>query len=363
MRGGVLHIVEPTLETEAGHCHSFVESLCRARGAGGPALWVWAGRRARLPRLASAEVTVRPHFHRRLRRFQEYFLLAKLLSGPGRIFIATAGRSDLVLLDLAARGEIPPGKVFLYFHWVRPTPSKEDRLRNVASRQPNLAVLAPTVSAAEVFRRSGFRATRVVPYPISSPPEPEASPTTGFRHLLYAGAARQDKGFPAVVDLVAHLAELGLDTPVLVQASADHYEKYDPATRSDLARLSAIRYPFLRLCRETLDSDAYAGLFRGAVCLQPYSRDDFRDRISGVTMDALSKGCPVVATSGTWMARVVDRFGAGGILDDLDPRSLMAAVEEIRSDYDRFRANAFRAGLALREENSARHLFAVLTEE
>ena len=355
----VIHIVEPTLETEAGHCHSFVQNFCHAREAGGPDLWVWAGRRARLPRLESAGVTVRPHFRRRLRRLQEYGLLANLLAGPGRIFFPTAGRTDLVLLDLAARGEIPPGKVFLYFHWVRPTPSKEDRLRKVASRHPHLAVLAPTGSVAEVFLRSGFRATRVVPYPVA--PASDASSRSGFRHLLYAGAARQDKGFSAVVDLVGHMAERGLDTPFLVQASADHYERYDPATRSDLTRLAAVRYPALRLYRETLGSDAYAELFRGAICLQPYSRDDFRDRISGVTMDALSMGCPVVATSGTWMARVVDRFEAGHTVEGLDPRSLLAAVGEVRADYDRLRDNAFRAGLALREEHSARHLFAVVT--
>lgn len=355
----VIHIVEPTLEGESGHCHSFVESLCRAREAGGPVLWVWAGRRARLPRMEAAGATVRPHFHRRIRRFQEYFLLAKLLAGPGRIFISTAGRSDLVLLDLAARAEIPPGKVFLYFHWVRPTPSKEDRLRKVASRHPHLAILAPTGSVAEVLLRSGFRETRVVPYPVA--PASDATAPSGFRHLLYAGAARQDKGFSAVVDLVVHMAELGLDVPVLVQASADHYEKYDTATRSDLARLAAVRSPDLCLLRESLDSAAYAGLFRGAICLQPYDRGDFRDRISGVTLDALSGGCPVVATSGTWIARVVDRFGAGRTVDGLDPQSLLAAVEEIRGDYDRLRDNAFRAGLALREENSARHLLAVLT--
>ena len=358
-----IHIVEPTLETEAGHCHSFVESLCRARKAGDPDLWIWAGRRARLPRLEAAGATVLPYFRRRLRRAQEYLLLAKLLSGPGRIFLSTAGRNDLVLLNLAARGEIPPGKVFLFFHWLRPTPSKEAFFRKVASRHPHLAVLAPTGSVAEVFLRSGFRATRVVPYPVAPEPSQQALPPSPFRHLLYAGAARQDKGFSAVVDLVAHMAEQGLDIPVLVQASADHYERYDPATRSDLARLAAVRYPFLRLCRETLDSAGYAELFRGAICLQPYDREDFRDRVSGVTMDALSGGCPVVATSGTWMARVVDRFGAGRIVDGLDPRSLLAAVEEVRAGYDRLRDEAFRAGMALREENSARHLLAVLTED
>ncbi len=358
----LIHIVEPTLESEAGHCHSFVASLCRARGTGGPELQVWAGRRARLPGLEAAGVTVRPYFSRKVRRLQEFFLLSRLLRSPGRIFIATAGRADLALLDLAARGEVPPGKAFLFFHWVRPAPGKEDRLRRAARRQPHVAVLAPTASGAEVFRRCGFEAARVVPYPITPGARTASGEPVPFRHLLYAGAARQDKGFSAVVDLVALLAEKGRDLPVVIQASADHYDKFDHPTQADIARLDAVRYPFLRIHRETLDASAYAELFRGAVCLQPYRRDDFADRISGVTLDALSAGCPVVATAGTWMARVVDRFGAGRAVGELSPGSLLSAVEEIRADYGRCGENAVRAGRTLQDENSARHLFSILAE-
>ena len=356
----VIHIVEPTLESEAGHCHSFVASLCGARGSDGPKLEVWAGRRARLPHLEGSGVTVHAFFRRRVRRLQEYILLSRLLRSPGRIFIATAGRTDLALLALAASGEIPPGKVFLYFHWVRPAPGKEVRLRRAAMRQPHLTLLAPTETVADALRRCGFGATRVVPYPITPlAGAPDAEPAD-FRRLLYAGAARQDKGFPALVDLVALLAERRRDLPVAVQASADHYDRYDPKTKADIARLEALRYPFLRIHRITLDPDAYATLFRGAICLQPYRSDDFADRVSGVTMDALSAGCPVVTTSGTWMARIVDRFGAGLVVDDPSARSLLEAADAIRADYGRYRDNALRAGRALQEENSARRLLAAL---
>ncbi len=357
-----IHIVEPTLESEAGHCGSFVASLCRARAGSGPDLCVWAGRRARLGGIAAPGVAVRPHFFRRARRVQEYLLLSKLLRSPGRVFIPTAGRADLVLLDLAARGEVPAGKVFLFFHWIRPGAGKEDSFRALAKRQPNLGVLAPTESVAEILRRCGFAAARVVPYPITPAVEAGASEPAAFRHILYAGAARQDKGFPAVVDLVARLAETGRDLPVVVQASADHYAKYDPRTKADVARLEGLRYPHLEVRRETLAPGEYAALFAGAVCLQPYARADFADRISGVTLDALSAGAPVVATSGTWIARVVERFGAGRAVDDLAPDPLLAAVEEVRADYGARATNAVRAGRALQEENSARHLFSILAE-
>lgn len=357
----LIHIVEPTLETEAGHCHSFVESLCRAMGENPPKMCIWAGRRARLPRLESSGITVRLHFHRRIRRLQQYFLLRKLMEGPGRIFIPTGGRIDLILLDRASGGEIPPGKVYIYAHWVRPTAAKEESFRKVAGKQPHIVILAPTPSVGEVFSRCGFGHTKIVPYPITPRKETTWDTSAGFRHLLFAGAARQDKGFSAMVDLATFLADTGSDLPVVMQASPDHYDRFDPETKAALSRLSSVRYPHLRVVRETLEPSAYSDLFRGAICLQPYRREDFADRISGVTLDALSAGCPVVATDGTWMASVVRRFDAGRSVGDLSPGSLMAAVHHIRSDYGRYRKNAIQAGMMLQEENSGRHLLSILT--
>jgi len=54
----------------------------------------------------------------------------------------------------------------------------------------------------------------------------------------------------------------------------------------------------------------YSALFRGRSGLQLYSRSDFADRISGVTLDALSHGSPIVTLPRDWMA-LVDEFGAG----------------------------------------------------
>jgi hypothetical protein len=190
-----------------------------------------------------------------------------------------------------------------------------------------------------------------------------APPTPPFRRILFAGAARQDKGFGAFVDLVLHLARTSAATPVALQANLDHPDRYDEATRRDLERLRAAAYAPLEALPDPLPADDYAASFAGGICMQPYHAQKFADRVSGVTLDALTAGCPVVAVEGTWSARMVDRFGAGRVVPDTRPETLLAAVRAIEAGYDRFAAAARRGGQALLEENDARRLYAAIAAE
>ncbi len=167
-----------------------------------------------------------------------------------------------------------------------------------------------------------------------------------FRRLLYAGAARQDKGFRQVVNFIEYLASRDARIPVTIQVSADHYGKYDAATREDLIRLRKIDYPSLELAAETLSPENYAALFPGSICLQLYDRADFRDRVSGVTLDALAHGSPIVATAGSWMAHFVEAFSAGIAIDQPTPENLHGAVTQIIDGYPMFSDRAFNAGQA-----------------
>lgn len=303
-------------------------------------------------------VKVHPFFRRRIRRIQEWRLLRRLLREPGRIFVSTAGRTDLVLLDLAARGRIPPGKVVLYVHWFRGTPGKARQLARLAARQPEIAILGPTESVCAVFRKAGFADVRQVPYPIAQE-DGEAVP--GFRHVLCAGAARSDKGIAEVVDFVALLAQSGSDLPVRLQTSAQHYEKTDAATAASLRRLEAIGYPHLARVPDTLAPAEYRAQFRGAVCLQLYDREDFADRVSGVTLDALGEGAPIVTLAGTWMARVVEEFGAGIALPAPAPEAVRDAVARLRAGYADYHRRAWAAGRELRKRHEAGRLFREVT--
>lgn len=355
-----INVVEPTLTTAAGHCYSFITALCRM-GDDSRTLRLWASRKVEVT-FGAANVDVRKTFFRRIRRVQSYFLYKSLLKSPGRLFVPTARHADLVMLDWAARGAvIPPKKVYLYVHWYNASASKMARLRGLARKQPNIEIYAPTPSVTKVFQDAGFVHARTVPYPISQPGAPAAALAQPFRHVLFAGAARTDKGFSQVVDLVERMHRDGLRIPVTLQTSSEQAGKYDAAIRADLKRLGEIGYPHLRIQGETLDPAQYADLFRGAICLQLYDASAFADRVSGVTLDAFSHGSPVISTPGSWISRMVQRFDAGTIVADTSPASVLRAVQQQIDDYLEYARRAGAAGAILQEENSAQALFDLLT--
>ena len=351
-----LHVVEPTLDDYSGHCHSLVSSLVRALR--GHAIELWAGqvqqREARqaqarggisaVPMTFGSDVTIHSHFRRHDRLQQMLRLLHRLLRTPARVIVTTARTRDLALIALAAPGRLPADRVFLYVHWLRDTSSKRRLFRFIAARQPDLSIFCTTERLVEVFVGCGFRHVAMLPYPAPEPAREETP--VPFRRLLYAGAARRDKGFGIVVDLVQRLASTGSDIPIAVQITPEHYGKYDDPTRADIARIEAMHYRPLTLIRETPPPGEYTANFPGSICLQPYDAVDFADRVSGVTLDALAQGCPIVATTGTWTARLIQPFDAGIALPSPDAQSVHGAVLALRADYRRYRANALAAARA-----------------
>ena len=352
-----IHVVEPTLVSETGHCYSFINSLCQASRDVHLNLWV---NRAASVSFNNTNVQITQHFNRRIRRLQCYFLYKKLLRSTGKLFISTASISDLMLLNWAARGRVERNKAYLYFHWLNMSEQKFSYLKNLAQSQPNFILLAPTPTIVKVFVEAGFDNAHIIPYPISTQNLANVVEHKEFSGLLYAGAARQDKGISHVVDFLEYMNNLGLKIPFKLQNSANHHGEYDAATKADMQRLDKLNYPYLQCVSETLDVKQYANQFAGMICIQLYDSILFADRISGVTLDALSAGCPIVTTAGSWIARMVQRFDAGVVVDSAAPQSVLAAIETIVAHYAQYQQNASEAGVVLQHENNAEILYKAL---
>jgi hypothetical protein len=351
-----LHIIEPTLTDDAGHCHSLVRSLAQAAPECDVTVWAATGAAA----IWQGPGRLQPFFRRRWRRLQALWLYRRLLRAPGRILVATAGSSDLLSADWAAAGTIPPHKLFMFVHWLGRKAAKATWLTALAKRQPHMEILAPTQAVTSFFASCGFRAS-LVPYPIDAGTRPVPTWSV-FRHLVVAGGARLDKGFDHVVDLVLEMQRRGASIPIVVQTSMESRHRDDPALAMQIDRLRAANYPTLRILEETLTREQYLGLFEGGIALQPYRAADFEDRVSGVTLDALAAGCPLVVTEGTWMARLARRFDAGITTADLSGAGLLAACERAKADHTRYAANALAASLAVTEAHSARQLLDVVLQ-
>ena len=357
-----VNVIEPTLEDVSGHSLNVVRSLSTA--GQGLRFRLWIGRDAKLSVLRGIADELRPYFRRRLRKLQAYLLYRRLLRTGEPIVVTTAGTLDLYALDWGATGVIPPATVFLYFHQVRRlTDKKRERFRRLAKKQPNLVLMGTTPAITEIFRDCGFPHATTLSLPPGLVNDTFPEEPLPFQRLLYAGAARTDKGFGAIVDLVSHLAATDSTIPITVQTSGDHYGRYDAQVRAHLDRLRTISYAPLTTLPDPLDLGQYAALFPGSISLQPYQRAEYATKMSAITLDSLTAGCPVVTVAGTSMAETVEHFGAGAIVAEPTPEALGQACAEVIAEYPRYRDNARRAGAQIRRENSWGPLIDALRRE
>jgi hypothetical protein len=297
-----------------------------------------------LPQIERHGVPLQRFFRRRWRKLQALWLYRRLLRSGTPILVPTATWFDLRALDLAAAGRIAPRRACLYFHQWRASARRAAALGRLAQRQPDLALFGTSEAIVQALRRAGFAQVEQIMPILGADFTPQAG--APFRALLSAGAARADKGFARVVDLVEHLHATASSIPIVVQASGDHYGRFDERTRADLRRLQRCAYPHLTVLADTLDAQQYQGLFAGAICLQPYGRDDYADKMSAVTFDALRSGAPIITVAGTTMAKIATDSGCGIVVDEATPRTLLQACLAIRQRYGEYSQRARLASAA-----------------
>jgi hypothetical protein len=333
---------------DVGHCLSLVRALAGAASVAGAGerLTIWGGAGSAAFWRGPGEL--RPIFHRRFRRLQTLRLLRRLLREPGRILIATAGTTDLVLATIAAAGRtIAPHRLHLFVHWVGAKANKTRLLEAIARRQPTCG-FRPDARGRRAFTRCGFRAS-LVPY-LVEPTAEVPSEVEPLRHLLVAGGARLDKGLDRVVALVDEMKVREMQLAITIQTSAEAQHARDAEVAALLDRLRHSNYSALVLRSEALAPDAYRALFRGAIVIQPYRAADFADRVSGVTLDALGAGAPVVTTAGTWMARLIERMAPASPPTISTRLAYSRRGRTVHADYAGFAARARLASHATAPE-------------
>lgn len=362
-RHATLHIVEPNLVGHSGHYAEFVAALA-ARSAGVfDRIEVHAGVEAREVLAGDARVRMHAVFGARGRHRQEAQVLAAGLATGDPVLVLTAHAAHAPLLSWLSR-RAPPGSlanVRLYFHW-RERGLLDRAMMSAAHGVRRQAVaIAPTEPTADYLRSQGWSRVLHVAYPMLAPAVvPPAQP---FRHLLVAGAARLNKGLDLVVGLAERMAAAGDATPLIVQTTPKR-RSGRRGSREELlvARLRASGATGLQASDEAPASREYGARFEGALVLAPYDPEHFADNVSGVVLDALLRGAPVVASAGSFPGRMVERFGAGEVLRERSPQALAAAIDRVRRDWPAACERAQAAARTLAAEHDPAQLVRALRE-
>ncbi len=345
------HIVEPTFNSTAGHCHTVVHSLAVAARQYDPdiAVHVWSGHRLSANCMADADVCLHPLFHRRIRRLQLWWLLGKLARSGQRVLLPTAGRSELALFAALPASWRKQARIWFYLHQLRMDGARGKRLQLLGERLPDARILCTHKELQRLMQAAGFRHARLQPCPFEPPQH--AVQTVPFKHIIFPGEARLDKNLPFLVDLLRHMRQQRATIPVMIQAAPNHHGVFAPAIQRVLDALQQVGYAHLTMPARAFDGEEYLAQFSGGICLQPYRVEDYASKISGITLDALTRGCPCIAMKGTWPAEVAGEFAAGVVCERLDAAQWYAAINTVIRQYAVYQQRCQQAMQVLTERH------------
>lgn len=164
-----------------------------------------------------------------------------------------------------------------------------------------LSLVAVSADHASALSHLSNRDIPFWPLPLPMPEAAEDRPNKTL--LLYAGDARDDKGFFLLPDILSALDAQIEGWTVTVHASID------PAHRGMIEVMEALRA--FRSARNTcvvrhdyLDADAFAAMLaQQAVVLLPYDPVAYRTKTSGLLWQVLAAGARAVLPAGSWLAR------------------------------------------------------------
>ncbi len=356
---GTLRILEPNLSGNAGHYADFARTLAERCAPRFDRLEVHGGRGIdQLELLKHDRILPVPSCARRS-EFGVLRSLSRDARSPILVLTAKARHAiGLEVLHLLAGHD--PSHVNLFFHW--PEAGYSQRIAMTAARtvRHHATALAPTESTASFLRGLGWRRTMQVPYPARAPtslPAIEPAP----RRLLVAGAARRNKGIHLIADLADRFADDRSGLPLLVQSTGKRAGRHGAAERAPLEQLDRCEWPGLQLDPSAPDRVMYSHRFQGALVLTPYDPVHFADNVSGIALDAILHGAPIVATRGTWQARLIERFDCGECMEAWDSASLYAAIRRAESRWGELCDAAHRAAITLATEHDPRHVIEAIS--
>ena len=139
--------------------------------------------------------------------------------------------------------------------------------------------------------------------------------------VVYLGAAREEKGFIHLPELVALCRENELTRSRLqfVIQAAPQIVGYNDRIISAIRSLESFDTGFVTLITQSLDEESYRNLLKNAdVVLLLYDQVNYRIRGSGIAVEAVSLSKCLVATKNTFCASLIDRGGGAQVSSVLE---------------------------------------------
>lgn len=353
-------IIEPNLRNPSGHYAEFVRAV--GTRITNETLEVYAHPDADVMLQEMPGVQLCTKEPRTGQPLAEWRTIAQAVKSRTPFLVLTSdGRHSAAVAISAMLNTCQPDNANLFFHRAPSTVRDRFLIPFAAQAKSHALAIAPTEIVATALRDSGWQRVVCIPYPALgavAPPQP-----VPFSHLLMAGAARLNKGLDIITELAMQWTKERRTIPLFVQVSKKHAAKHGHREAGVVETLLASGYAGLVTDETPPGRAEYLKRFSGALVLAPYAREQFASQVSGIVLDALLHGAPVIATKGTWPGDQVERFGAGITIVERTPAALVTAIDMVMADWSTYTKQACTAAEILAKEHDPQHLLNLLTRK
>ena len=258
---------------------------------------------------------------------------------------------------------VPPGieleRIGTDTRLLLPDPRQDPRplLFRFTSRQmpphilPRLRLVAFVAPTAEHYRHVLGR--RVDTLPMLFEASTGRRSRVGKRPIVLAllGHQQRDKGYHLAPELVRILLTERPNIRFLIHnADPDAASTHDPAglaeTQVALRKIAAAD-DRVKLCEEPAGKELWSALIEDTdLALCPYAAGFYRAGFSGVAVEAMANGIPIVGPAGTGIETLIQEFGgAGTVFEHQESHAIVAATLKLLDDFDRYAALAHQAAM------------------
>jgi glycosyltransferase involved in cell wall biosynthesis len=214
-------------------------------------------------------------------------------------------------------------------------------------KQGNFTLTVPTIGLQEEFFAQYGIKLSVAPHPSTAVSDDQFEQIQSHEvqskigdsngkifNVLIPGAATQSKGY-----------EVGLEVARLLSVEKGIVCWMRDENKGELPS-------GVKIIPDNLPSVAFNELLQTSdAIVLPYMPDGFRRRTSGIIIDAMYLGAPVVVCEDTWLGDIVNLYGTG-VVAPPTPDGLYAAVLRIKSEHDRYRSDTRKAAQSYFQKNT-----------
>lgn len=231
---------------------------------------------------------------------------------------------------------------------------------NAVATLPNIRFFTDTDNLSHQYDALSSARFSTAPIPVNAAKRP-ASARSKPINVTFLGDARNEKGFqhlPAIIDRLPPSQTLRYTLQANFSAGTG-----EPDCAEARQRLTG--RPCVDLLNGPFSQSDYAALLADAdVVILPYDAEAYRSRSSGIFVEALANGAPVVVTAGTWMAQQLHALEAEGWtvgrIVQPNAEDMAEGLRQVIEQLDKYRTSAAGLASSWTARHSANALFTEL---